>query len=61
MMHPDLPRLLDEVGRGETTFRLVRAPLVHGGRLLLDLVAVPDSADEVIVDAVRRATERAGS
>jgi L-seryl-tRNA(Ser) seleniumtransferase len=33
---------------------------VVGGRLLLDLVAVPASSDEVLVDAVRRAAERAG-
>ncbi len=30
---------------------------VVGGRLLLDLVAVPDSADDTLVDAVRRAAD----
>ena len=44
--------------------RLGRPPVVGrvvGGRLLLDLIAVPRAADDVLVDAVRRATERAGS
>ena len=34
---------------------------VHGGRLLLDLIAVPESLDRRVVDAVREAADRVGA